>query len=126
MATAYGYQAYVNQSTSDVSVVGVAAANQNGVPYIAREPSGDIFEAGKRPAVGAAITLRNSGQVPALLTKVKVEVLNLLSMEGYWGAGGVETTAEYDIRVPNDIASLTQPLYVEKQINFQEANSQAS
>lgn len=119
LATVYGYRAYLNQSTSDVSVVGVVVANQNEVSYIAREPSGGIFEAGKRPAAGAAITLRNSGQVPALLAKVKVEVLNLLSMEGCWGAGGVETTAEYDIRVPNDIASLAPPRYVEKQINFQ-------
>ncbi|MGH3984714.1 MAG: hypothetical protein ACRDST_19025 [Pseudonocardiaceae bacterium] len=118
-ATIYGYRAYVNQSTFDVSVVRLVVTNQNNVAYIAREPSGDISEAGEREAAGAAITLRNSGQVPPLLTKVKVEVLNLLSMEGCWGAGGVETTAEYDIRVPDNIASEAQSLYVEKQINFQ-------
>lgn len=44
-----------------------------------------------------------------LLVKVKIEVLVLLSMDGCWGAGGVDTTAEYDIRVPDDIASPASP-----------------
>jgi hypothetical protein len=119
VATVYAYRAYTNQSTSDVAVVGFEVTNHSQVPYVAREPSGAIFGTGKEEAAGAAITLRNSGQVPALLTKVKVEVLDLLSMEGCWGAGGVETTAEYDIRVPDDIASRAPPRYVEKQISFQ-------
>lgn len=119
VATIYGYRAYVNQSTFDVSIVGFAITNQTKVPYVARSPSGRIRETGKNAAAGAVITLRNSGQVSALLVKVKIEVLALLSMEGCWGAGGVETTAEYDIQVPDDIVSQAPPRYVEKQINFQ-------
>lgn len=118
VATIYGYQAYVNQSTFDVSVVGFAVTNQNEIRYTYTGPEGEEGTK-QRAAVGAEITLRNSGQVAAFLTKVKVEVLDLRSLKGCFGGGPTKTTAEYDIQVPNDIMSQAPPRYVEKHISFQ-------
>lgn len=118
LGVVFAYIGYQILATADAEVVAFEAITKDGVVAESRSPVGEVSSE-RIKAAAAVITLRNSGQQPALLTKVKVEIIDLFPMAGCWGAGGVETTAEYDVRVPDDIISRDPPRYVETPVKFQ-------
>lgn len=69
LGTIFAYAGYDVLTTTDVEVVAFETITKEGVSYESKNPVGEI-SSGQISAPAVAITLRNSGQPPALLTKV--------------------------------------------------------
>jgi len=102
----------VEFSTSTVSKI----PEQSWIPGVDEER-----ESGTINAAAATITVLNSGEEPGLLTSVRVKIREVLRLQPCAGAGAVEATAQYDVRVPDELDARSLPKTFDVPVKFEVA-----
>lgn len=104
---------------TDLSIAEMRATTKDDVPVTIEDPAGRKSETSPLVASALAIMLRNSGEEPALINRVKLSVDQVWAPGGCRGAGGVSYQVAYDFVLPGNIDSMTMPYVAEKEYQFQ-------
>ncbi|MCP2245749.1 hypothetical protein [Lentzea aerocolonigenes] len=109
--------------SSDLSIAGIKATTKTDVPVTEHGPMGDA-PGSSIIASAVAITLKNEGEQPALIKRVRLSVDQVWAPRGCDGAGSTTYTIAYDFVLPGDIESRPLPYVLEKDYQFQVAGQE--
>jgi hypothetical protein len=100
-----------------LQIAGLTVTTKKDVASIDHGLNGEEYKS-RLDVAAVSIALRNSGEEPALINRVRVNVDRAWIPRSCGGGGPGYTTVAYDFALPGDVDSARKPVVLEKEIQF--------